>query len=426
MAGYSVLSRAASVALGLALAAAAGGAEGCASGEGARRDAGAVRGRIAPANSPSGVPAAARAAGDSPAPKTAELDARGLEKRWDFALEEPIAGLWLHDDSIYVYTGKRHLYSIALDTGLVRWQYALPDGLSQPPTVYRYTSETIRGTDEVLIVSKDTLHVVDRQHGFLLWKKQLDFPVSSPASGSHSHVYVGSWNGRIYAIAKDDHRVDWSYVTSAPITARAEVAEGAVEAVFVGGEDGRIYAFSPVREERKWWHRTGGPITAPPFFFKTYLFVGSSDFNLYAVRTIDGGIEWRYPAGAPIKQSPVAFSESDDVVYAIAGDAGLVALHRRPDPKTGYVRWSFPGGTKVLAKGRRDLYVLDEARRVVALALETGKPRWASPLATGAEFHAFDPWDPLSLLEREKRLASTIVLGYPDGWLVALREKAEF
>jgi outer membrane protein assembly factor BamB len=363
----------------------------------------------------------------APGPSAKDLDARGLEKRWDFCLEEPIEALTVIDDAIYVYTAERNLYAIGLENGLVRWQYGLPDGLSSPPFVYIYPAqEGIQHTDEVILVSKDTLHVVDRAHGFLLWKIKLDFPVSSPPSASYSHIYLGSWNGRIYAISKADHTIDWSYLTGGPVTARAEASgpEKSVEAVFVASEDGRVYSFTPTAEERKWWYRTQGPITTPPFFFKTYLFVGSQDFNVYCIRTIDGGLEWRYAAGAPVKRTPVAFSEGD-AVYVIAGESSLVALNRRPQ-KQNYVRWKYEGGVQVLAKGRRDVYILDKKGRVVAIGEETGKPRWAEPLAPGADFFALDPWDPASLVEREKRLASTIVFGYRDGWLVAAREKAEY
>jgi outer membrane protein assembly factor BamB len=359
-----------------------------------------------------------------------ELEPRGLEKRWDFCLREAVVGVWTLDDAVYIYTKKGNLYAMGLEDGLVRWQYALPEGLHFAPGAYIYHDDVLRRTNELFLVSKDYLHVLDLDHGFLLWKKQLDFPISCAPSASISHIYVGSWNGRIYAIGKDNHQIDWSYRTDGPIAARAEPAEKTVEAVFLGSEDGRIYSFNPAAEDRKWYYETRGGIEHPPFFSKTSLFVGSKDFNLYCIRTVDGNLDWRYPSGAPITTQPVAFSEGN-AVYAVSGESNLLALRRRYESKKEQLLWSYPKGVQVLAKGRRDVYVLDVSGDVVALADDGGKPRWASPLVTGASgnraaFFVTDGFDPGSLVEKEKRLASTIVLAYENGWIIAVREKSEF
>lgn len=361
-----------------------------------------------------------------------QLEARGLEKRWDFNLGEPILSLWLLDDCLYAYTRVKSsysIYAIRLEDGLTRWKYDLPSELSYAPGAYIYPKEGgERRTDELFLVTKDTLHVLDRDHGFLLWKKQLGFAAASPPSASLTHIYIGSWDGRIYAIQKSDRHVDWSYLTDAPVSTRARVPDDeGIDAVFVASEDGRVYSFNPVSEERKWAYPTRGRIVAPPFFFKTYLYVGSTDMNLYAIRSLDGNLEWRYPTGAPITREPIAFPAAADTVFVVSGESNLLAVNRRPDPKTKeYLRWSFPEGVQVLAKGRRDVYVADVKGRVVALAESNGKPRWVEPLECEADFFVSDPFDPGSTIDREKRLASTLVFGYRDGWLVAVREKSEY
>ena len=366
----------------------------------------------------------ARKEGVRPAIGVDELDPRGLEKRWDFFLGEEICGMWALDDALYVYTARKALYALGLEDGFVRWQYMLGDELSFPPGTYSYRKDGIQRTDELYLVSKDVLHVLDRDHGYLLWKLVLPFAVSSPPAGSFSHIYLGSWDNRLYAVSKEHRMVGWTYRTGQPITARPEAAEKTVEAVFFGSEDGTVYSFSPVRDERKWSYPTLGAIRARPLFFRNFLYVGSTDFNLYCIRTLDGNLEWRYPAGAPITREPIAFTR--DTIFVIVGDSTLLALNLQPDVKKEYLRWSFEKVGEVLAKGRRDVYVRGLANEVIALAEDTGKPRWEKPLATGADFFVVDPYDPGSLLQRERRLASTIVLGYRDGWLVAVREKREF
>jgi outer membrane protein assembly factor BamB len=405
---------------GLALA-------GCASEPAKSKPAAAAKGKIEPA------------AKDAPEPeiKLADLESRGLDKRWYFNLAEPIQATLILEDTLYVYTGFKNLYAINLDDGLVRWQYGVPNGLDFPPAVYSYKKDGLPHTDELFLVSKDTLHVLDRDHGFLLWKKELDFSVSSPPSASASHIYLGSWEGRINAIGKSSHMIDWSYVTNGPVTTRAESGErGNIDSIFVGSEDGRVYAFAPNREERKWSYQTRGGIQTPPYFFHTFLYVGSKDFTIYclpAINTDKGSLEWRYPTGAPVVKPPIAFMRSTATkdnpaytLYVISGDTRLLAMNVPQDPKKAPVRWQYEKCEKVVACARRDVYVLNTDGNLVALSDETGKERWASPLKTGADLYVTNPFDPKSEIEKEKRLASTVVLAWQSGWLVAVKEKSEY
>src|SRR5207248_6580195 len=121
----------------------------------------------------------------------------------------------------------------------------------------------------------------------------------------------------------------------------------------------------------------------------------------------DAALEVHSPADGPITKAPVAYPR--DTIFVTAGDSSLLAVNLQPDVKKEYVRWRFDSGLQVLGKGRRDVYVLDTNGDVVCLADETGKPRWTAPLATGADFFATNPFDPTSLVERERRLASTLV-----------------
>jgi outer membrane protein assembly factor BamB len=353
-----------------------------------------------------------------------DLDPRGMDPRWSFYLGEPVKNVWIVDDSVYVFTTKKNLYSMGLDDGYVRWVYSVKDEISYPPGAYSYKKDGIARKDELYIVSKDVLHCLDKDAGFALWKRPLPFAAASAPSASISHVYIGSWDDRIYAIDKETQNVGWTYRTGAPVSARADASEKTVESVFVGSEDGSVYSMNPVREERKWQYQTRGAIVARPLFFRNYVYAGSKDYTLYCIRALDGNLEWRYPAGGPITKDPVAYTR--DTIFVIAGDSSLLAVNLQPDVKKEYVRWRFDRGVQVLGKGRRDVYVLDTNGDVVCLADETGKPRWTAPLTTGADFFATNPYDPTSLVERERRLASTVVLGYRDGWMIAVKEKSEF
>jgi outer membrane protein assembly factor BamB len=415
-----LLNHGSSLRAGLACALAALAATGCES---------APARSAAPAKTAAAGEPAGRPDGVKPDLGPKDLDPRGLDSRWSIYLAEKIRQLWVLDDTVYIFTKKNNLYSLGLDDGFVRWQYTVAapdvkDALSFAPAVYSYKKDGIARKDELFLISKDTLHCLDKEAGFALWKKALPFAAASSPAASSSHVYVGAWDNRVYAIDKSDQTIGWTYRTNGPVTARADASEKTVESVFVASEDGAVYSLSPTHEERKWACQTRGPIVGRPMFFRNFVYAGSKDYILYCIRALDGNVEWRYPTGGPITKDPVAYSR--DTVYVVSGESNLLAVNLQPDVKKEYVRWRFDKGEQVLAKGRRDVYVLDTNSNVVALADESGKQRWNAPLATGADFFAMDPFDPTSLVERERRLASTLVLGYQDGWILAVKEKNEF
>ncbi|MFC1708167.1 PQQ-binding-like beta-propeller repeat protein, partial [Planctomycetota bacterium] len=301
----------------------------------------------------------------------------------------------------------------------------LPDGLSYPPGAYKYSDDLSDRVDELYLVSQDVLHVVDLEHGFVLWKLKLPFAAASAPAGNISHVYVGAWNDRIYAISKMAKTVGWSYRASAPVTAAAEVTERSVESVFIGGEDGIVYSMNPVFQERKWHFRTQGTITASPLFHRNFVYVASRDMNLYCIGSVNGNLAWKYAAGAPLSTEPCAFDRH--LIYCVADDHRLLAVNLQPEAAGGqYLRWQCQDVNAVLAQGRGRVFVRERSGAVISLDEKDGRTSWQQPLAVGADFHALNKYSRNSRRKRERSLASIMVFGYKDGWLIAIGEKGEY
>lgn len=353
-----------------------------------------------------------------------ELETRRLEKLWDVYLGERIAKMWQLGDALYVYTEQGRLYAVGLADGLVRWQYRdILSGIDFAPGAYDYEVDEAGKAPELYLLSRDVLHVLDRQHGYLLWKLELPFAASSPASGNDSHVYVGSWDDRVYAVSKDGY-VDWWYRTGAPVTAAAEPSERAVESVFVASEDGAVYSMNPVREQRKWAVQTGGTLTCSPLFYRSHVYVASQDMTFYCLRSADGGIAWKYPTGAQLSRKPLAYER--DLAYIIDDGHRLLAINLQPDVAGEYLRWSRDGVRQVLAHGRGDVYVLDRPSGLVALDEATGSTRWESALEVGADYYVQSPFSAKSRRKAERDLSTIMVFGYQSGWLHAIKEKGEY
>ncbi|GIW72479.1 MAG: hypothetical protein KatS3mg102_2021 [Planctomycetota bacterium] len=377
------------------------------------------RAEKAPPMGPQGV----RQPGERPRFEQKELEGRGLEELWAFYLGEPVRGLWIFDEWLIVATAPGSVWGVELETGFVRWKYELPDGLSYPPGSYAYRDEGLSRAPELYLISRDVLHVVDRNVGALLWKYRLPFAAASPPVGSDSHIYIGSWDDRLYAISKSLRYVEWSYRTGAPVTAPVAVAERTVDAIYVGSEDGNLYAMNPVADERKWAFPTRGRIVAAPTYHRTFVYVVSQDMNVYCIEGARDVLRWRYASGSPLSQKPIGFGR--ETLAVVADDGRLLCLNLRPEVRKENLRWSAEGIVRVIAKTRRAIVALRRDGKLMAFDEETGEERWR-PLVTGADVHGTNEYDPSSPLKAEQKMASIIPLGYKDGWLVALREKRDF
>jgi outer membrane protein assembly factor BamB len=72
---------------------------------------------------------------------------------------------------------------------------------------------------------------------------------------------------------------DWSYTTGNSIDSSLAVAGGLV---YIGSEDGKLYALHAVTGARKWSYATGGLIDSSPAVANGVVYIGSTDDNVYA------------------------------------------------------------------------------------------------------------------------------------------------
>ena len=103
---------------------------------------------------------------------------------------------------------------------------------------------------------------------------------SSPAI-SNGMVYVGSYDGNVYALNAADGTKVWSYVTGGTASSPA-VANGLV---YIGGTDGYIYALNAADGTKLWsyWIGYGNAGFSSPAVDNGVVYVGSFDNNVYAL-----------------------------------------------------------------------------------------------------------------------------------------------
>jgi hypothetical protein len=107
--------------------------------------------------------------------------------------------------------------------------------------------------------------------------------LSSPAIGTDGTVYVGSWDGKLYALDAATGTAKWAFATDAQIS-WSSPAVGADGVVYVGSDDNNVYALDGVSGTPKWVFATGGDVySSPAIGVDGTVYVGSHDGRVYAL-----------------------------------------------------------------------------------------------------------------------------------------------
>lgn len=166
--------------------------------------------------------------------------------------------------------------------------------------------------------------------------------VSSPVVAGGS-VYVGSGDGKLYAIDRETGRVLWTFDAGSPIASSPAAAQGMV---FVGTRAGRFVAVDASNGVQRWqvttgadlplpWgHESGDVYTSSPTYADGVVVFGAGDGNVYAVDAATGAVRWRSPTRGRVRSTPAV---AGDAVYVGSFDGGVYAF----DLRTGRRRWRF-------------------------------------------------------------------------------------
>jgi outer membrane protein assembly factor BamB len=218
-----------------------------------------------------------------------------------------------------------------------------------PPTALEYKTEELGGvavdpaTRLVIFGTRDGwLHAV-RPDGTVAWEFQGAGPFGQPRVDGDT-VYVGSSDGRLYAVAIPTGKERWRYQTDEDLTTRPAVSHGLV---FVASQQDTLFALDAATGAWKWHHRA----EAKP---------GAGGFTIYGA------------ASAIVGDDTVYVSHSDGLAAAIDAKAGA-AIWKRPLAATGE-HLDVDG----LAYDGGRLYAASYAGTVVAVNARTGEIVWTA------------------------------------------------
>ena len=142
----------------------------------------------------------------------------------------------------------------------------------------------------------------------ILWNYKTDNKVGSSPAVVNGVVYIGSNDGKLYALNAITGVKLWDFKTEGGLSSPA-VVDGVV---YIGSADKKVYAINAANGVKLWEFKTGNSVQSSPAVEKGVLYIGSNDGKVYALNARTGTQLWFFTTGAYAHTSPAVVN---DVVY---------------------------------------------------------------------------------------------------------------
>jgi glucose dehydrogenase len=148
-------------------------------------------------------------------------------------------------------------------------------------------------------------------------------------------VYVGSYDGFIYAANASTGKSLWTYNTGGKGSSSPAVVN---ELVYIGSQDSDVYALDTSTGALRWKYKTVRGVSSSAVVANGVVYVGSNDENVDALNASTGALLWSYAMEGP----PIALAVTNGLVYATSGDLHLSAFSLKLADFAGYTSVSRP------------------------------------------------------------------------------------
>jgi outer membrane protein assembly factor BamB/formylglycine-generating enzyme required for sulfatase activity len=243
------------------------------------------------------------------------------------------------------------------------------------------------------------------------WRFETGGPVISSPVAVDGLVYVGSDDGRFYAVEEESGERAWHFDAGAPVRSSAAVHGGVV---YVGDNGGYLHALHAQDGSEEWSfevHRWGRHLQFPLANSPAPAH-GAVFFCLDAVRAVDaatGGELWRYREGRGLSGlSSVALGRG---LLLYGGDGAHIVAARLHTERTAWKYNNASDHFVCTPAISGDTAYATGTRGIAALDMETGEPRWE---------YREEQWPRDPLFSSPTVAGGMVYCGSEDGSLYAL------
>ena len=260
--------------------------------------------------------------------------------RWYQYIGETYSKPVIVNDLVITSCSNGNLCALDIESGEIEWNFKLP-----------YSGMISEGNhDNICIVSDNRCYCFNIKIRDINWKFETSGKISAPPRVEGNCVYLGSWDGNVYAIDPYSGDIKWTFKTGWGIDTTPVVSDGKV---FVGSNDNNFYALDENNGDLVWFFTCKSAIHSSPAVYGEYVFFGSDDGRLYALNKMNGDLAWSFAPEYFIKDGDV----NNYVTTPILSD---------PFIKDGVVYFSV----------KNNLYAMDAQ----TFELETIKPEEKTPI----------------------------------------------
>ncbi len=236
--------------------------------------------------------------------------------------------------------------------------------------------------------SNGKVYALDAGSGRPKWSFQTTVYV--PGNGIMSSIVVANnliyveGAGRLYALDRGTGRPKWSFPVATNLDCSPVVANGLV---YVGAEDGKVYALDAFSGQPKWFFQTEGTITTSPVVVGGMVYIDLAGGELYALDALSGRQRWASYSIDHLYGSPVV---ANGTLYLVSFHGTLSVF----DATSGRQKGSFHcrdcdnvQTSPILSNGTayinsfHTLYAFDAATGQEQWSYQTGGIIFASPTA---------------------------------------------
>jgi eukaryotic-like serine/threonine-protein kinase len=207
------------------------------------------------------------------------------------------------------------------------------------------------------------LYAIDAERGTVKWTLKTGARVASSPAVADGMVFVESYDDTLYAVDASSGRPKWKFATRGErrfagthlhgLLPAAQTMPDPVDvylsspavwqgAVYFGSGDGNVYALDAKTGTVRWQFRTGDVVHASPAIVDGTVFIGSWDSWFYALDAVTGKLRWRFKSGEDtVIHNQVGFQSSAAVVDGVVYVGCRDAHLYVLDAHTGALRWSF-------------------------------------------------------------------------------------